>query len=393
MTHEKRPHNPAPEDRREENENSRPLPRRTPLKIGITHGDTNGVGYELILKAFADPMMYDVCTPIVYGAVKVAAYHAKALEMKANFHIVQTPDEAQTDRLNLVNCFDEEVPVEWGKVAPEAGHAALVALERAAEDLRDGKIDALVTAPICKEAMHSAGFKFVGHTEFLADRLGSRENQPLMILQSEMMRVALATVHCPLSQVAAQLSREMLEERLSVLYTGLRRDFLLSSPRIAVLALNPHCGDGGMLGEEEKTIISPAIQTMVERGIPCYGPFPADGFFGAGLFRKFDGILAMYHDQGLAPFKALSMESGVNFTAGLPFVRTSPDHGVAFDLAGQGVADISSFRSAIYAAVDVVRNRRADDEAHANPLPKLYHERREDGERSRHTIPQEKPAE
>lgn len=392
MSNDRRPHSLAAATPREEKETIAVPQRRALLKIGITHGDTNGVGYELILRSFADTLMFDTCIPVIYGAAKVANYHAKALDIKAAFHIVNSPEEAQPDRLNLISCFDHDVPVEWGKVTPEAGHAALEALERATEDLRDGKIDALVTAPICKESMHAAGFRFTGHTEFLADRFGQAEGQPLMILQSDVMRVALATIHCPLQQVAAQLTTEGIESRIRALYASLRRDDLISSPRIAVLSLNPHCGDGGMLGDEEKTTILPAIQAAVESGIPCYGPYSADGFFGAGLYSKFDGILAMYHDQGLTPFKALSMDNGVNFTAGLPCVRTSPDHGVAFDIAGKGVADLSSFRSAVYAAADIVRNRRADDEAHRNPLPKLYHERREDSERSRHTLPQEKPA-
>lgn len=394
MSNDRRPHSLAATTPREEKENTTVQPqRRSLLRIGITHGDTNGVGYELILRSFADQMMFDTCIPVVYGAAKVAAYHAKALDVNPAFHLIGSPEEARPDRLNLISCFDHDVPVEWGKKTPEAGHAAFEALERATEDLRDGKIDALVTAPICKESMHAAGFRFAGHTEFLADRLGQTDRHPLMILQSDVMRVALATTHCPLQQVASQLTAEEIEARIRSLYESLRRDALLSSPRIAVLSLNPHSGDGGMLGDEEKTLIMPAIHAAVESGIPCYGPYPSDGFFGAGLFSKFDGILAMYHDQGLTPFKALSMENGVNFTAGLPCVRTSPDHGVAFDIAGKGVAELSSFRSAVYAAVDIVRNRRADDEAHRNPLPKLYHERREDSERSRHTLPQQdKPA-
>ena len=388
MVRDNRIHNVPAEQAQDNAQEASQAPSRPLLRIGITHGDTNGVGYELILRSFADTLMFDMCTPIIYGAAKVATYHAKALGIKPNFYFINAAEEAMADRLNLINCFDHEVPVEWGKKTPEAGHAALEALERAVEDLRDGKIDALVTAPICKESMHEAGFKFAGHTEFLAERLGSANQHPLMILQSDVMRVALVTVHCPVSQVAAQLTSEGIEERIREFYASLRRDYLLSTPRIAVLSLNPHCGDGGMLGDEEKNVIAPAVHAAVESGIPCNGPFAPDGFFGAGLFSQFDGILAMYHDQGLIPFKTLSMDSGVNFTAGLSYVRTSPDHGVAFDIAGKGEADLSSFRSAIYAAVDIVRNRQSDDEARQNPLPKLYHERREDSERSRHTLPQ-----
>ena len=394
MARDNRIHNVPAEQAQDNAQEVTQVPSRPLLRIGITHGDTNGVGYELILRTFADAMMFDMCTPIIYGAAKVATYHAKALGIKPNFYFINAAEEAMADRLNLINCFDHEVPVEWGKKTPEAGHAALEALERAVEDLRDGKIDALVTAPICKESMHAAGFKFAGHTEFLAERLSRADQHPLMILQSDVMRVALVTVHCPVNQVAELLTSEGIEQRIREFYASLRRDYLLSTPRIAVLSLNPHCGDGGMLGDEEKNVIAPAVHAAVESGIPCNGPFSPDGFFGAGLFSKFDGILAMYHDQGLIPFKTLSMDSGVNFTAGLSYVRTSPDHGVAFDIAGKGEADLSSFRSAIYAAVDIVRNRQSDDEARQNPLPKLYHERREDSERSRHTLPQQaKPEE
>jgi 4-hydroxythreonine-4-phosphate dehydrogenase len=363
---------------------------RPPMKVGITHGDTNGVGYEIILKAFADAPMYDLCTPVVYGSLKIALAHAKALDMKVQFNVVASANEALPGKMNLIECVQGDVPLEWGKVSAEAGHAAYVALERAAEDLNAGQIEALVTAPICKEAMKLSGFKYAGHTEYLASVSAEGQNEPLMILQNEMMRVALATVHEPLQKVAGQLTQEKVETRLRALYQSLRHDFLFSSPRIAVLALNPHSGDGGALGAEEQEIISPAIQTLVNEGIPCFGPYSADGFFGAAMYTHFDGILAMYHDQGLIPLKALGMDSGVNVTAGLSFVRTSPDHGTAFDIAGQGKADPASMRSAIYAAMDIKRNREADDEAKQNPLPKLYHERREDSERSRHTLPQEK---
>lgn len=365
-------------DNRETTQPEARLPR-----VGITHGDTNGIGYEIILKAFAENAMFELCTPVVYGSAKVAAYHRKGLALETNYRTVTSAEEAEEGCLNLVNCFEEEVRIEFGQVSAEAGHAAFLALERATEDLRAGRIDVLVTAPICKQAIQSADFRFPGHTEYLSDRLGG-DDEPLMILANSLMRVALATAHVPHKDVAAALTAETVERKIGQLYRSLRRDFLLSAPRVAVLGLNPHNGDGGALGTEEQDVIVPAIAAAVQAGIPCFGPYSADGFFGSGMYTHFDGVLAMYHDQGLAPFKALSMDDGVNFTAGLPFVRTSPDHGTAFDIAGRGEASEASLRQAIYMALDIYRNRKADDAAYADPLPKLYHERREDGDRQRH---------
>ena len=360
------------------------------IRVGITHGDTNGVGYELILKTFADNAMFDICTPIVYGSAKMATYHRKTLNLNVNFNNIISANEAEDGRLNLVNCFDDELKIELGKVDADAGKAAFLALEHAVSDLKAGRIDVLVTAPICKSAIHGANFEFAGHTEYLGDRLGKEGEAPLMILANSLMRVALVTTHLPVQEVSAAITQEAVENKIRAFNKSLRRDFLLSSPRIAVLGLNPHNGDDGVLGSEEKEIITPAIQTVTAEGVNCFGPYSADGFFGAGMYTHFDGILAMYHDQGLAPFKALSMDDGVNFTAGLSYVRTSPDHGTAFDIAGKGVASVDSFRQSIYYAIDIYRNRQRDDEAYAHPLEKLYHERREDSERQRHTVPQEK---
>ncbi|MDO4930710.1 MAG: 4-hydroxythreonine-4-phosphate dehydrogenase PdxA [Bacteroidales bacterium] len=359
-----------------------------PLRVGITHGDINGVGYELILKTFAETGMLEICTPVVFGSVKVANYHRKALGLETGFHVVSSAADAVDGRLNLVNCFDEDVTVEFGKINPEAGHAAYVALEASTDALKTGEIDVLVTAPICKSAIQSADFRFVGHTEYLCNRIGGGA-EPLMILANRLMRVALVTTHLPIQDVAKAITQEAVSKKIQQLYRSLRHDFLIPAPRIAVLGLNPHNGDNGALGHEEQNIIEPAVKEAVENGIQCFGPYSADGFFGAGLYSSFDGILAMYHDQALAPFKALSMEDGVNFTAGLPYVRTSPDHGTAFDIAGRGEASAASFRQAIYDAIDIYRHRQADDEAHKNPLPKLYHERREDSNRNRHLQPQQ----
>ena len=355
----------------------------TLLRVGITHGDTNGVGYEIILKAFAEQTMFEVCTPVVFGSAKIGSYHRKALGIETQFHFVNSAKDAVDGRLNLVNCFDNDVNVEFGRTSQEAGRAAYWALEAATEALKNGEIDVLVTAPICKNAIQSPDFNFAGHTEYLANRIGEG-NEPLMVLANDVMRVALVTTHLPISKVAAAITKENVAKKIRQLNKSLQHDFLISAPRIAVLGLNPHNGDDGVMGHEEKEAIAPAVQEAVEQGIQCFGPYPADGFFGAGMFSHFDAVLAMYHDQGLAPFKALSMDNGVNITAGLPYVRTSPDHGTAFDIAGCNKASEASFRQAIYTAIDIHRNRKADDEARKNPLPKLYHERKEDGNRNRH---------
>lgn len=349
-----------------------------PMKVALTQGDTNGVGLELIFKTFSDSAMFEICTPVVYGHAKVAAYHRRALGIELPFKMVASADEAEQGVLNFVNCSDEDVKIEFGKVAPEAGQAAFVALERAVQEAREGKVSALVTAPICKASIQSANFPYPGHTEYLQDSVPASDTTALMVLCNSMMRVALVTTHLPVSEVSFSVTQEVIEQHVHTLYHSLCRDFGLSAPRIAVLALNPHAGDSGLLGHEEMEVIQPAIKSLADAGLPVYGPFPADGFFGAAQYRQFDAVLAMYHDQGLAPFKALCMDDGVNFTAGVGIVRTSPDHGTAFDLAGRGQVRPDSFRSAIYAAIDIARHRQAYDESHQSPLPKLYHDRREE---------------
>lgn len=347
------------------------------IKIGITHGDPNGIGYEIILKTFADPTMLELCTPVIYGSPKVAAYHRKALDLQTNYLTVNSAEEVQHEHLNLVPCTAEEVKIDFGQDTAEAGRAALAALERAMIDWKAGLIDALVTAPINKHSIQGETFHFPGHTEFIQERVGEGQ-KALMILMMDQLRVALVTTHLPISKVASAITTDAVLERLRVFHLSLRRDFGITSPRIAVLSLNPHAGDGGLLGEEEQTVIAPAMAQAAEEHIACFGPFAADGFFGTRQYEHYDGVLAMYHDQGLAPFKVLAMTGGVNYTAGLPIVRTSPDHGTAFDIAGKGVADETSFRQAIYTAIDICRNRVVWDEAYTNPLPKLYQERRED---------------
>lgn len=358
------------------------------MKVGITQGDVNGIGLETILKTFDDPMMYEFCIPVLYGSSKAALFHRKALDLQAQINVISKADDAEPDRLNLVECNPDEIQVQFGVASQESGKAAYQALERAVSDYRDGKIDVIVTAPINKGTIHSDSFNFPGHTEYIEDRLGNGQ-KALMILMNSSMRVALATVHEPIAQVAGKLTKELIMDKLEILNKSLKQDFAIEKPRIAVLALNPHAGDGGLLGREENEIISPAIEEMAARKVHAFGPFPADGFFGSGDFRKFDAILAMYHDQGLIPLKAMDMESGVNFTAGLPVVRTSPDHGTAYDIAGKGLADESSMRQAIFTAIDIERSRRNECEIHANPLKKLYFDRRDDSEKLRFDMPKD----
>lgn len=350
------------------------------IRIGITQGDINGVGYEVILKTFSDPTMLELCTPIIYGSPKVAAYHRKSLDLSTNFSIVSSASEASDGRLSVVNCTNDEVKVEFAKADTEAGKAALDALERAIEEYREGWIDVIVTAPINKHTIQSDEFHFPGHTEYIEQRLGEGA-KALMILLKDDFRVALVTGHLPVNQIASAITKELIEEKLAIFHRALKEDFAIGAPRIAVLSLNPHAGDEGLLGTEEQEVIVPAIKEMAAKGVLCYGPYPADGFMGSGHFSHFDGILAMYHDQGLAPFKALAMDEGVNYTAGLPVVRTSPAHGTAYDIAGKGLASESSFRQAIYVAMDVFRNRQREKAARINPLRKQYYEKRDDSDK------------
>ncbi len=350
------------------------------IRIGITQGDINGIGYEVILKTFANPEMLDLCVPIVYGSPKVAAYHRKSLDLTTSFSIINSASEAVNNKLSIVNSSDDEVKVEFSKEDSEAGKAAFDALEKAIEEYKEGLIDVLVTAPINKHTIQCEDFSFPGHTEYIEQRLGDG-NKSLMILMRNDLRVALVTGHIPIRDVASTITKELIEEKIDVLNRSLKVDFNIEAPRIAVFSLNPHAGDNGLIGSEEEKIIIPAIEEMSRKGVLCYGPYPADGFMGSGNFTHFDGILAMYHDQGLAPFKTLAMEDGVNFTAGLPIVRTSPAHGTAADIAGQGIANEDSFRQAIYVAIDVFRNREAEKAARKNPLRKQYYEKRDDSDK------------
>ena len=346
------------------------------LKIGITQGDTNGVGWEVILKIFSDNRIAELFTPVVYGSTTAAAYYQKRFNdlEPVKFMVVAGAEHAEQGRVNLVECGVKELSVTPGKPSKVGGEAAAAALTTAIKDLKSGDIDALVTAPIDKEMIQSEAFSFTGHTEFLAKEL---DGEPLMIMTSELMRVGLVTIHVPVSQVAESLSKELIVDRIKQMNDSMRQDFGIVRPKVAVLALNPHAGDGGLLGKEEEEIIKPAIVEAYEDGVLAFGPFAADGFFASGQFKNYDAILAMYHDQGLAPFKTLT-PNGVNFTASLSEVRTSPDHGVAYDIAGKGVADEQSMRNAIYDAIDIVNRRREWAEWNANPLQHFEREKGRD---------------
>ena len=336
--------------------------------VAITAGDTNGVGYEVIIKSLLVGYMFDIMRPIIYGNAAVAKKHIATLSEEyhnVTWNLIDTPEQAKDGRLNLITCYTDNLPVEIGTPTPEAGKAALASLERACRDLKAGKVQALVTAPLNKETVAQTLPGFTGHTEYLAEQFGGDQ---LMMLCSENLRVALVCNHVPLSEIPAQITEERILAKLTMLNNSLKRDFGMEKPRIAVLALNPHAGDAGLLGKEEQEIIAPAVTKANEQGIWTFGPYAADGFFGTGHFTQFDAVLAMYHDQGLIPFKTLDM-SGVNYTAGLSVVRTSPDHGTGYDIAGKNSADPSSMRNAIYMAIDVLRKRAEYDELRANPLP------------------------
>ena len=368
--------------------------------IAITAGDTNGVGYEVIIKALLNGYVFEIMRPVVYGNAAVAKHHIQTLDEEyrnITWNIIETPEQAKDGRLNLINCYPDNLPVSLGTPTPEANKAAKASLDRACRDLKEGKVQAIVTAPINKEALHG------GHTEFLTQYFGTMDNgqrtkdkgqwtmdkndptkqtnpssfsetvhrplsESLMMLCSGNLRVALVCNHVALADIPAQITEERILAKLTTLNASLKRDFGLEKPRIAVLALNPHAGDAGLLGKEEQEIIVPALTKAKEQGIWAFGPYAADGFFGTGHFSHFDAVLAMYHDQGLIPFKTLDM-SGVNYTAGLNIVRTSPDHGTGYDLAGKNAADESSMRNAIFMAIDVLRQRAEYDALRANPLP------------------------
>ena len=343
---------------------------RKPI-VGITQGDGNGIGYEVIIKSLADARILESFTPVIYGSSKIFGFYRKRihnLEQQMDTYVIQSARDAKPKKINIVNCLPDNTYVEPGQSTPESAKAAITSLQRAVEDVKNGDIDVLVTAPINKRAMVREGFGNKGHTEYLEKEFGVED--VVMFMVSDRLRIGVVTGHIPLKDVPTSITVERILGKLRLMSASLKRDFGVVEPKIAVLGLNPHCGDGGLLGDEEERIILPAVKAANSEGILAFGPYSPDGFFGLGNYAKFDATLAMYHDQGLAPFKALAFEDGVNFTAGLPIVRTSPDHGTAFEMAGRDEADPHSMMSSIYTAIDILRNRQAYDDAQDNKMRK-----------------------
>lgn len=337
------------------------------IKVGISIGDVNGIGLEIIIKTLSESKVYDYCTPIVYGHTKVASFYRRLSNASEFvFNVIGDASQAQHRKPNMINCWEEDVKLEPGVINATGGKYALLSLERATDDLLAGHIDVLVTAPINKENIQSETFHFPGHTEYLQQRDNAADS--LMFLVSDNIRVGVVTGHIPISQVSTSITAEKILSKIKLMDTSLRNDFWVRKPKIAVLGLNPHASDNGLIGDEEQIVISPAIQEARDNGILAFGPYAADGFFASGAYKQFDAVLAMYHDQGLIPFKQIAFEDGVNFTAGLNFVRTSPDHGTAYDIAGKNQASECSFREALFAALHIIRNRRENAELTENPL-------------------------
>ena len=344
------------------------IKNRKPI-VGITQGDGNGIGYEVIIKSLADARILESFTPVLYGSSKIFGFYRKLihnLNENMDTYVIQSAKDARPKKINIVNCLPDNIFVEPGKPTPESAKSAITALEAAVADIKGGDIDVLVTAPINKRAMVSEGFGYTGHTDYLQKEFGVEDVAMFMV--SDRLKIGAVTGHIPLKNVASSLTTEAIVKKIRIMHASLKRDFGVIEPRIAVLGLNPHCGDGGLLGDEEERIILPAVKLLNDEGILAFGPYSPDGYFGAGNYEKFDATLAMYHDQGLAPFKALAFEDGVNFTAGLPIVRTSPDHGTAYEMAGRDEADPHSMMSSIYTAIDIFRKRIAFDRLEAGKM-------------------------
>lgn len=337
------------------------------LKIGISIGDVNGIGLEVIIKTLMDSRVLEYFTPIVYGSTKVASFHRKALGINDfSFNVINSVQQANPKRANMINCWQDDVKITLGEENEIGGKYAFLSLKHAVDDLVAGEIDALVTAPINKHNIQQAEFNFPGHTEYLQARTESSD--ALMFMVSDELRVGVVTGHIPVKDIAPNISIGAIVSKLAMMDASLKRDFWIRKPKIAVLGLNPHAGDNGLIGTEDEQIIIPAIEQAKSDGVFCFGPYPADGFFASETYTKFDAVLAMYHDQGLIPFKHIAARSGVNFTAGLPVVRTSPDHGTGYDIAGKNVASEVSFREAVFAAIHIVARRREQAELLSNPL-------------------------
>lgn len=348
------------------------------IKVGITQGDINGIGYEVIIKTLANPHILELCTPIVYGSSRVASYHRKTLDVpNFNINLVRNAESAVNKRANIINVYDKEVKIDLGLSTEVAGQLSLLSLKAAVEDLKNKHIDVLVTAPINKKNIQSQDFRFAGHTEYLAEQFGVKDH--LMLMVSKAIRIGVITGHVPLKDIPSLLNIDLILSKIRVLNKSLYKDFGIKRPLIAVLGLNPHSGDGGLFGTEEQDIIIPAIKKTKEEGIFVFGPYSADGFFGSSSFTHFDAVLAMYHDQGLIPFKTLAFESGVNYTAGLPVIRTSPVHGTAYEIAGKNQASADSFREALYLAIDMFRNRKMYKELTSNPIKFTVHDEEKPG--------------
>ena len=322
--------------------------------VGISVGDINGIGIEIILKTFEDIRMLDFCTPIIFASTKVLSYHKKALNINTQVHGIESIDNAISNKVNVLNVWKEIVDIDLGKPTETSGKYAFESLQSATNALRDKKIDVLVTAPINKNNIQSEKFNFSGHTEYLESIL---DGESLMILMTDELRIGLITGHLPIKEVAQAITPELIKKKVSILYQTLVQDFKISSPKIAVLGLNPHCGDHGVIGTEDDEIVTPTLNEIQQNGKLVYGPYAADSFFGTQNYKRFDAVLAMYHDQGLAPFKTLSFGNGVNFTAGLSEIRTSPDHGTAYEIAGKGSANYSSFKEAVFSAISIFKTR------------------------------------
>ncbi|MDR0972339.1 MAG: 4-hydroxythreonine-4-phosphate dehydrogenase PdxA [Bacteroidales bacterium] len=337
------------------------------IRLGISQGDFNGIGYEVLIKCFSDTRLMESCTPVLYGSSKILSYYKKLTDTpNIPFVNIRSTEHIEKGKLNVLNIIQEEVKIEVGQSTPTAGVLAEKSLEEATDDLMKGKIDALVTLPINKKNIQSKDFHFSGHTEYLTKKFGAKDS--LMIMSSDRVKVGIMTNHLALKDVSSTITEDLVLNKLKVFNQSLRRDFGISMPKIAVLALNPHAGDHGINGDEDEKIILPAIKKAFDDNILAFGPFPADGFFGTGDFKNYDGVLALYHDQGLIPFKLISFESGVNFTAGLEYVRTSPAHGTAYHIAGKNIASCESFRNAVFLAMDIVNNRKQYDILTKNPL-------------------------
>ena len=336
------------------------------IVVGISIGDLNGIGIEVILKAFQDKRMLEFCTPVLFGATKVVSYHKKALNLEVPVHGITNIDQINPNKINVLNIWKEEVKIDLGKATKESGTYAAKSLEAATNHLKENKVDVLITAPINKENIQSDSFNYPGHTEYLEANL---EGKSLMILLTDELRIGLITGHIPIAKVAETITPELIKEKVDTMHESLKRDFGIVKPKIAVLSLNPHCGDNGVIGKEDDEIIKPTVQEIATSGKLVFGPYAADGFFGSKTYKQFDGVLATYHDQGLAPFKALSFGKGVNFTAGLNHVRTSPDHGTGYDIAGKNLANSSSFTEALFTALQVFNCRNDYKEITKNPLP------------------------